>query len=174
MGQVKLVRRWGSHPAGETVDVDESQWLVDIGFAVRPGDEDRNRHGGSGVVHPGTDGPDPRAGGDPSRLRMTSEVKSPREGERAGRVQGAPRAAGDVTHVKPENLGGLNKDNPGDVPLASGKLLSEELAEQQEDLDRRDAKRQSAKGAEQRAKAEGPKSAPKSEPKAEAKDDAKK
>jgi hypothetical protein len=101
---------------------------------------------------------------------MTGEVKSPREGERAGRVSGAPRAAGDVTHVKPENLGGLNKDNPGDVPLASGKLLSEELAEQQAEYDKRDAKRQSAKGNEQRSKAESPKA----EAKPESKDAAKK
>jgi len=171
MPELFLVRRWGSHQPGETVDVDDlqGQWLVDTAFAVRPGQEDRNRHGGSGRVHPGEDGPDPRAGGDPSRLRMTDAVKSPREGERAGRVTGAPRAAGDVTHVKPENLGGLNKDNPGDVPLASGKLLSEELAEQQAEYDKRDAKRQSAKGTEQRSKAESPRAEAKPEPKDAAK-----
>ena len=104
MATVKLTRRWGTRQAGETVETDDTQaeWLIGIGHAVRPGQEASGTSVGTGRVHPGTDGPDPAAGGDPTRLRMRSEVKSPREGERAGRVAGAPRAAGDVTHVRDE------------------------------------------------------------------------
>lgn len=177
MPEIKLVRRWGSHQPGETVEVDDTMatFLTGTAFGVRPGDEDRNRHGGSGVVHPGTDGPDPRAGGDPSRLRMTDAVKSPREGERAGRVAGAPRASGDVTHVAPENLGKEHKGDKGDVLLASGKSLREDLEEQQAELDKRDAKRKaSSEKSEQKAsepKSDEPKSAPKSAPKSEPKAD---
>lgn len=152
---VKLVRRWGTRQPGETVEVDDTQgeWLIGIGHAVRPGRESDAGAVGTGRVHPGTDGPDPAAGGDPTRLRMRSEVKSPRGGERAGRVAGAPRAAGDVTHVRDENLAGPNKRNRRDVPLASGKTLTEELEEAQRELDRREQKRQSAQGQSQREQA---------------------
>ena len=164
MAEVKLVKRWGSHPAGETVEVDDemARFLTGTAFAVRPGDEDRNRHG-SARVYPGADGADPRAGGDPSRWRMTDGVKSPREGERAGRVAGAPRASGDVTHVPPENLGREHGDNPGDPLLASGKRLSEDLEDQQAELDKRDARKQSEQGKSQRSKADsGPQASGKS------------
>lgn len=155
MATVKLTRRWGSHPEGDTVEVDDTmaKFLTDTAFAVRPGDEDRNRHG-SARVYPGENGPDPRAGGDGSRHRMTGEVKSPRGGERAGRIAGAPRAVGDVTHVAPENLGKEHKGDGGDVLLASGKTLREDLEDEQRELDKRDAKRQSEQGQSQREQAE--------------------
>lgn len=153
MAEIKLVRRWGSHQAGETVEVDDAQgqWLLDTSFGVRPGQEENSRHGGEGV--------DPRAkgdlaGADPTRRRMTSSPKSPREGERAGRVQGAPRAVGDVTHVADENLGKEHKGDRGDVLLASGKRLSEDLAEQQAELDEQDKKRSSKQGESKDAKSE--------------------
>jgi hypothetical protein len=158
--EIKLVRRWGSRPAGETVEVDDAQghWLIDTAFGVRPGDEERSRHGGPGRTYPGGGGPDNLAGGDPTRLRPTDSPKGPRDGERARRVNGAPRACGDVTHVKPENLGPEHKGDGGDVLLASGKSLREDLAEHQAELDEQDKKRSSKKVGE------GEKSAPKGAP----------
>ena len=140
MGSVKLVRRWGSHQPGETVEVDDvqGQWLLDTSFGVRPGQEDRSRHGGEGV--------DPNAmpaGGDPTRRRMTSAKSARVEKNLSGRVQGAPRAVGDVSHVAPDNLGKEHKGDGGDVLLASGKTLREDLEEQQRELDEANRKGQS-------------------------------
>lgn len=109
MPEVQLVRRWGAHQPGETVDVDEQMcaWLVDNSF----GETDETKGSAtSGAAAPGTDGPDPRAGGDSTRLRMTSEVKGSREGERARSVGGNPGRPGDVTHVAEENRGLRNID----------------------------------------------------------------
>lgn len=177
MTQVKLVRRYGHRQPGETVELDktEAEWLIGIGHAVRPGQEAAGTSTGTGRVHPGTDGPDPALGGDPSRLRMRSEVKSPRGGERAGRVQGAPRAAGDVTHVRDENLAGLNKKARNDVPLASGKLLTEELDEHQREIEKAEQKRKGEQGKreqgkrEQETQGEGGEDKPAEAPKSEAK-----
>lgn len=154
MAQVHLVRRWGSHQAGQLVDVDDAQaqWLLNTSFAVRPGQEANSRHGGEGV--------DPNAmpaGADPTRRRMTAAPKGPRDGERARRVQGAPRPVGDVTHVAPENLGPEHKGDGGDVLLASGKRLSEDLAEQQAELDAAEKQAEKASEGEQGRKLTQPK-----------------
>lgn len=138
MTEVKLTRRWGSHAEGETVDVDDIQaaWLYGNNYA---GD---SRHGAKA---PGEDGPDNRAGGDVSRLRMTGMVKSPREGNRAGRVTGAPSPVGDTTHVAQENLGRENREAGNDRLLASGKTLTDELDERQREIDARATNSGSAK-----------------------------
>jgi hypothetical protein len=175
--EIKLVRRWGSRPAGETVEVDDAQghWLIDTAFGVRPGDEERSRHGGPGRTYPGGGGPDNLAGGDPTRARMTSARSARVEQNLSGRVQGAPSPVGDVTHVKDENLAEPSKSNRGNPPLASGKTLTEELEEQQKQLEEQESKRKSS------AKKSGEKSAPKSglqasdeSPAAESKDEGRK
>ena len=151
MPDVKIVRRWGSNQPGEVVELSETEanWLVGIGFGEDP------RHEGHSTANskaPGTDGPDPRAGGDPTRRRMTSARSARVEQNLSGRVQGAPATVGDVTHVKPENLAESHRDNPGDVRLASGKRLSEELEEQQRELEEQEKKRQAEESKAQEPK----------------------
>ena len=139
MTAVKITRRWGSHQPGEVVELSETEatWLVGIGFGEDPRHEG---HSTANAKAPGSDGPDPRAGGDPTRRRMTSAKSARVEQNLSGRVQGAPATVGDVTHVKPENLAESHRENPGDVRLASGKRLSEELEEQQRELDEQEKK----------------------------------
>lgn len=155
--QVKLVRRWGSHQPGETVDVDKTMadWLTGNSFAERSGQEG---HARANARAEGTDGPDNRAGGDVTRRRMTSAKSARLEQNLTGRVQGAPRPVGDVSHVAPENLGKEHKGDGGDVLLASGKTLRQDLEDHQAELDEQDRK---AKGEQGGSEKSAPKSAPK-------------
>ena len=103
MGSVHLVRRWGSHDAGSTVDVDDTMaaWLVGNHFAERP---DAPGTASAGVLAPGGQGADLRAGGDLSRpgtprwqrsSRVEGVTEDNPEGNhvnRAAKVAGAPRA----------------------------------------------------------------------------------
>lgn len=91
--QIRLVRRWGSHQPGETVDVDKpmADWLVDQSYGETT---DNPGTATARAKDPGTDGPDPRAGGDPTRHRLTGEVKGARGGNRASRVTGSPSPGG--------------------------------------------------------------------------------
>lgn len=91
MPTLKIVRRWGSNQPGATVNVDDeaqARWLVDNHFA-EPGQGDGSATAGS--VAPGSDGPDPRAGGDRTRLRPITERKVERHEGQIGPVAGAPR-----------------------------------------------------------------------------------
>lgn len=110
MSSVKLTRRWGSHEADSTVEVDDTMaaWLVTNCYAET---EDRPGTARAGVLAPGTDGADLRAGGDVSRPGHPQVQRSSRyNGEpgdsdenyanRAARVAGAPRAGG-VQKVDP-------------------------------------------------------------------------
>jgi hypothetical protein len=160
MASVQLVRRWGSHDAGQSVEVDDQMaaWLYGNHYA-----EEREGTASAGVLAPGTHGADPRAGGDLSRPGTPRWSRGPRtegvtednpEGNhvnRSARVPGAPKSVGDVSHVAQENLGKEHKDHPGDVLLASGKTLSEEQRERQAELDKSD-------------QGDAPKSAPKAAP----------
>src|SRR5215207_3754118 len=105
MPEIKIVRRWGAHDAGQTVDVDDQMaaWLVGNSFGERP---DRPGTASAGSRAPGTDGADLRAGGDVSRGGGMRIVKGSRvDGEnytnRAARVPGAPRVGGAIA---PEQL----------------------------------------------------------------------
>jgi hypothetical protein len=178
--KVHLVRRWGSHAAGESVEVDDTmgKWLLGTHHAEAP---DRPGTARAGVVAPGTDGADLRMGGDLSRPGVPQTRKASRyngdpgdAGEnyanRAAPVAGAPRPVGSVSHVAEENLGREHKDNPGDVLLASGKTLRQEQQERQRELDKQqggsekaaDGDAGTASGQSTQAPAE-PKSAPKAE-----------
>lgn len=88
--KVNLVRRWGPHRAGMTVEVDDTQgrWLLDHHFAEKAGAEGS---ASAGAAASGTDGPDPRAGGDATR-RYPQTVKGDRGGNRASAVSGSPTA----------------------------------------------------------------------------------
>jgi hypothetical protein len=98
MASVKLVRRWGSHEPGQTVEVDDTMaaWLVGTHHAEAP---DRPGTARAGVVAPGTDGPDLRMGGDLSRpgvpqtrkaSRYNGETGDAGENYRPGRRRAAP------------------------------------------------------------------------------------
>lgn len=73
--KVKLTRRWGSNKPGSTVDVNPAMgdWLTATGYG-----ETSKGAATTGAVAAGSDGPDLRAGGDPSR-------RSPRSITSAGR-----------------------------------------------------------------------------------------
>jgi hypothetical protein len=149
MASVFLVRRWGSHDAGQTVEVDDTMaaWLTGNNIGERP---DAPGTASAGALAPGTDGADLRAGGDVTRAGGMKVMKGSRNdgdvrdnGEanyanRAARVPGAPKPVGDVSHVAEENLGKENKEADGDVLLASGKTLGEDLKERQAELDKQD------------------------------------
>jgi hypothetical protein len=127
---IQLIRRWGSHDAGATVEVDDTMaaWLRGNNYS-----EEREGNASAGAFAPGTHGADPRAGGDLSRPGTPRWSRGPRvknvtddnpEGEhvnRGVRVQGAPKAAGDVSHVAPENLGSEHKTGADKDSKASGK-----------------------------------------------------
>ena len=173
MSQVKITRRWGSHQPGEVVELSETEatWLVGIGFGEDPRHEG---HSTANAKAPGADGPDPRAGGDPTRRRMTSAKSARVEQNLAGRVTGAPSRVGDVTHVAPENLAESHRDNPGDVRLASGKRLTEELEEQQRELEEQEKQRQASEknlGGSKGAKSESARTASGESPRTAGKDD---
>lgn len=146
--QVKIVRRWGSHQPGETVEVDKTtaNWLVGIRVAEDPNNPGTSRHT---PLHASGNGVDQSAGGDPTRVRLTNFNKADRGGNRAAGVAGRPKPSGDVSHVKPENLGREHGDRPGDTLLASGKPLSKDLEEQQREIDEADRKRASQASGEQ-------------------------
>jgi hypothetical protein len=85
--KVNLVRRWGPHRAGKTVEVSDSQgaWLVQHNYADSAGD----------VVAPvqpaaaeGTHGADPLAGGDATRRRP--RVSAPARDARVNYAASAP------------------------------------------------------------------------------------
>jgi hypothetical protein len=140
MPEVKIVRRWGSHQPGETVDLDETQarWLVGLKYAEDPNNEGTANPDGKAN---GEFGPDPLAGADPSRWRMTSAKSARVEQGLTGRIHGAPKRVGDVTHVADENLGREHRENRNDVPRASGKRTSEELKALQEEIEEQDKRK---------------------------------
>jgi len=86
---VKLLRRWGSHPAGESVQVDDEQarWLVQHAYGTAKGITAAPQN----AAAPGTDGPDPSAGGDWSRQGRPVAIKGARRDNNALPVDGAPR-----------------------------------------------------------------------------------
>ena len=134
MASVQLVRRWGSHDAGQSVDVDDTMaaWLYGNHYA-----EEREGNASAGVLAPGSHGADLRAGGDLSRPGVPQWSRGPRvegvsednpEGNfvnRGVRVAGAPKAAGDVSHVAPENLG---PEHTQDAPKSAEKSAPKSAA----------------------------------------------
>jgi len=140
---VLLVRRWGSHDAGQSVKVDDTMadWLLGNHYAEEQGKEGT---ASAGVLAPGSGGADLRAGGDISRPGTPRWSRGPRtvnptednvEGtfvNRAGKVHGTPKAAGDVSHVAPENLGPEHTGSAeqGDTPKSAPKAASTASGEQ--------------------------------------------
>jgi len=137
MNSVQLVRRWGSHDAGSTVEVDDQMaaWLTGNHYA-----EKREGDAAAGVLAPGAHGADLRAGGDLSRPGVPQWSRGPRtmnvtednpEGEhvnRGVRVAGAPKPVGDVSHVAPENLGSEHKEAGKGASTASEKSAPKSAA----------------------------------------------
>ena len=85
--RVHLVRRWGQHQGGQTVDVGDvqGQWLLDRGFA-RPVQDEARAAGDSSK--PEADGAD--AGADAGAAVSGTSGK----GARRGRSAGARKASG--------------------------------------------------------------------------------
>ena len=89
MTKLVIVRRWGSHKPGETVDVQDEQqtnWLLFNHFAER---SNQLEAATAGAAAPGTDGPDPLAGGDYTRRRPNTR-KAEYGPNRALPIPGAP------------------------------------------------------------------------------------
>ena len=116
MPEVYLVRRWGAHDADQTVNVDtdiEAKWLVGNNFAEWP---DARGTASAGARAPGTDGADPRAGGDVSRGGGMHSVRGGRHDGKAlesGEQNEKNRAAPVVGSPRP---GGPNDPHAGGVP----------------------------------------------------------
>jgi hypothetical protein len=87
--KLKIVRRWGSHLPGETVDVadkEQASWLLNNSFAERS-NQPGTAYGNAAA--PGTAGPDPRAGGDVTR-RYPATIRGDRGDGRANPQAGSP------------------------------------------------------------------------------------
>jgi hypothetical protein len=129
MPEIKIVRRWGAHDAGQTVDVDDQMaaWLIGNSFG-----EDPSKPGtaSAGSLAPGADGADLRAGGDVSRGGGMRIVKGSRvDGEnyanRAARVPGAPRAGGAIAPKDLPRQDETQSGDPDEQGGESGKRSSE-------------------------------------------------
>ena len=127
MPTLVLVRRWGQQDAGSTVDVDDvtGEWLVKNSYASEDGSEDAAR---AGARAPGTDGADLRAGGDVSRGGGMQIVRGGRDGERAGHVEGAPRAGGPVYRTPAEREADAAAEKGQPRAQAERKAYGEEKA----------------------------------------------
>lgn len=84
--KVKLIRRWGQHDAGQSVDVDPitGRWLVQHAIGTATGEQAPSQ----AAAAPGQDGPDPLADG-PTRGGM-APVKGERRDNNALPVEGSP------------------------------------------------------------------------------------
>lgn len=85
---VRLIRRWGSTPAGEYVTVDQTQgrWLVDHAFGTASGETAPMQS----AAAPGAEGSDPLASGDGTRLGAPEMVKGERRENHAAPLAGSP------------------------------------------------------------------------------------
>jgi hypothetical protein len=86
--RVTVLQPYAGHQPGETIDRDETEarWLVGIGRATSekyPAHQQR-------VFGPGEHGPDPLAGGDPTRLYGHATPKVERRENHARPVPGSP------------------------------------------------------------------------------------
>lgn len=86
--QVKLLRRWGQHDAGDTVKVDNTQgrWLVAHALGTATGVQAPMQE----AAAPGSDGSDPVISGDATRLGTPAFQKAPRRDNGALPVEGSP------------------------------------------------------------------------------------
>lgn len=120
--KVKLVRRWGQHGAGRSVDVSDSQgaWLVQHSYAESAGP----------LVAPvqpaaaeGTHGADPLAGGDATRLRPHVPRSTGSTAHQATGSSPTYRAGYTSEDAKREGVAGRNYRAPasGGSAAASGR-----------------------------------------------------
>lgn len=113
-----LVRRWGPNQPGQTITVDDDEqarWLLGHNFAQRSKDSTSVT---DGAAAPGTHGPDPRAGGDASRLRPMATPSSDKRDNRATPVAGSPVQFN--AGVAPEDAPGSRKGDDQDSPEDDG------------------------------------------------------
>lgn len=126
--KIKLLRDYGGHTAGDTIERDdtEARWLVGIGRAT----SDKVPAYQQTAAAPGEHGPDPLAGGDPTRLYGVTTVKSDRQDNGALPVPGSPiqynkGVAPDQPPVRPQDQSGrteakrqaqTNRERPAGAP----------------------------------------------------------
>jgi hypothetical protein len=121
-----LVRRWGHHQAGDTIQVDDDEqarWLLGHQFAQHSPKETSVQ----GVAAAeGTHGADPRAGGDATRRRPVSMKSGDTRENRAWPVQGSP-VQYNAGVAPTQNTGGgdggdeSNSDGPSSKVSGSGR-----------------------------------------------------
>jgi hypothetical protein len=150
MPELKLVRRWGQHGAGETVDVSdtEAKWLVANHYASEDGSDTAAR---AGARAPGSEGADLRAGGDWSRGGGMQVVRGPRgtapeeaDNNRAASVKGAPRA-GDPVYQTPAEI---------EAKREQKKIADEHRAELKKQAEEGEKQRESARKGSEKQQAE--------------------
>lgn len=100
MPRIKLARRWGSNPAGKSVDVSESRAAFLKGIGWTDDSPVMNEEG----VAPGGDGPDPVISGDPTRRRMT--VPKPERDEDVNRAAPGKNVPPTLRPMSPATSGG--------------------------------------------------------------------
>jgi hypothetical protein len=103
--RVTLVRRFGDHQPGATVDVDDTtgHWLVGLNYGTADGLREPKQN----AAAPGTHGPDPLAGGDPTRLYGHAAPSVERRPNHALPVPGSPvQYNRGVAPGEPTNLSG--------------------------------------------------------------------
>lgn len=85
--RVQLLRRWGSHQAGDTVDVDNTtgHWLLDHALG-----ETSSAPAHQAAAAPGTDGADPVISGDATRRRGVAFKRTTHNEGPIGAVAGSP------------------------------------------------------------------------------------
>jgi hypothetical protein len=115
--RVKLLRRWGSHQAGESVTTDDTmgQWLKDHGHADTGADDP--------AVAPGEDGPDPILSGDGTRRGITAMPRVERAEGSIAAVDGSPDAHNQRNRSTGVSDGSAVKAEGGEDP-ARGEVSS--------------------------------------------------
>jgi hypothetical protein len=119
--RIKLIRRWGPTPAGESVDVDpiQGRWLIDHAFGTAKGEPAPAQK----AFAPGEAGPDPLASGDGTRRGVPAMVKGERRDNDAAPLPGSPEdEARAARESDDDDSDGSNvQDAPAaDAPTASG------------------------------------------------------
>lgn len=120
--QVKLLRRWGNHQPGDTVNPEATmgRWLVDHAFGTASGVQAPDQ----AAFMPGEDGPDPLASGDGTRRGNPAMVKGARRDNNALPVPGSPVQYNVGVAESAGNDSGNGESPDGDQPSEPSSKVS--------------------------------------------------